>query len=223
MIKSLIAIIVLFLSNSLCADEVKSNQVLVKQTTGTWGSISGKINSDCEIHTNNMINCFSNSIPLIFKGPWFSPNYGTPDQDILTNVVNEINHATNSICMQAYSFTQKAIEAALTNAFNRGVKVTIIADPLSTNREVQLNLCMRAGILCLIDYAHKIAHNKVMIIDGKEVLTGSYNWTEAAEHLNAENEIGLLDPGVVAYYITNWNKHLSHSVIYKNSGSEIFK
>lgn len=44
-----------------------------------------------------------------------------------------------------------------------------------------------AGTPMKIDAAHAIAHNKVMIIDGETIITGSFNFTRAAEDKNAES------------------------------------
>ena len=44
-----------------------------------------------------------------------------------------------------------------------------------------------AGIPVWIDYRHAIAHNKIMIIDKQTLVTGSFNFTKAAEEKNAEN------------------------------------
>ena len=41
------------------------------------------------------------------------------------------------------------------------------------------------GINVLIDSSHAIAHNKVIIIDRETVITGSFNFTKAAEEKNA--------------------------------------
>ena len=46
------------------------------------------------------------------------------------------------------------------------------------------------GIETYIDSQHAIAHNKIMVIDGRTVLTGSFNFTNAAEANNAENLLG---------------------------------
>ena len=56
----------------------------------------------------------------------------------------------------------------------------------------------------LIDDKHAIAHNKVMIIDGNTVITGSFNFTKAAEEKNAENVIVLKDnPALAQRYTQN--------------------
>jgi phosphatidylserine/phosphatidylglycerophosphate/cardiolipin synthase-like enzyme len=43
------------------------------------------------------------------------------------------------------------------------------------------------GVPTLIDANHAISHDKVMIIDGETVITGSFNFTKAAQEKNAEN------------------------------------
>ena len=46
-----------------------------------------------------------------------------------------------------------------------------------------------------IDAQHAIAHNKVMVIDGATVITGSFNFTKRAENANAENLLVIHDAG----------------------------
>ena len=43
------------------------------------------------------------------------------------------------------------------------------------------------GIPTKIDALHAIAHNKIVIVDGAVVVTGSFNFTKQAENNNAEN------------------------------------
>lgn len=63
-----------------------------------------------------------------------------------------------------------------------------------------------AGIGCLIDRVPRIAHNKVMILDKDILLTGSYNWTKAAHHRNAENLLIIKNRPTVKIYKRNWKK-----------------
>ncbi|HET6513584.1 MAG TPA: phospholipase D-like domain-containing protein [Thermodesulfovibrionales bacterium] len=71
------------------------------------------------------------------------------------------------------------------------------------------------GILTYIDSQHAIAHNKIMIIDKEVVITGSFNFTKAAEDKNAENLIVLRSGEVAKTYIKNWQKHKAHSMLYE--------
>jgi phosphatidylserine/phosphatidylglycerophosphate/cardiolipin synthase-like enzyme len=54
-----------------------------------------------------------------------------------------------------------------------------------------------------------------MIIDDNTVITGSFNFTKAAEEKNAENVIVLKDnPALAQRYAQNWRAHAKHSVAY---------
>jgi phosphatidylserine/phosphatidylglycerophosphate/cardiolipin synthase-like enzyme len=65
-----------------------------------------------------------------------------------------------------------------------------------------------------IDDKHAIAHNKVMIIDKTTVITGSFNFTKAAEENNAENLLIIKSKELANIYIENWMKHKEHSEPY---------
>jgi phosphatidylserine/phosphatidylglycerophosphate/cardiolipin synthase-like enzyme len=65
-----------------------------------------------------------------------------------------------------------------------------------------------------IDDRHKIAHKKIMIIDGETVLTGSFNFTKAAEESNAENLLVIHSKDLAEKYTANWQAHAGHSVKY---------
>jgi hypothetical protein len=63
------------------------------------------------------------------------------------------------------------------------------------------------------DHLHHglLMHNKVMIVDGATVITGSFNYTWSAEHRNAENLLVIHDPTLAAEYTQNWNIHAARS------------
>jgi phosphatidylserine/phosphatidylglycerophosphate/cardiolipin synthase-like enzyme len=69
-----------------------------------------------------------------------------------------------------------------------------------------------------ISFQHAIAHNKVMIIDGETVITGSFNFTKAAEESNAENLLVIRDKKLAERYIKNWQEHERHSEVYIGKG-----
>ncbi len=66
----------------------------------------------------------------------------------------------------------------------------------------------------LIDAAHTIAHNKIMVIDDQTVIAGSFNFTKAAEKHNAENLPVIRDKELAAKYTANWQTHAEHSEKY---------
>jgi phosphatidylserine/phosphatidylglycerophosphate/cardiolipin synthase-like enzyme len=70
----------------------------------------------------------------------------------------------------------------------------------------------------LIDDKHAIAHSKVMVIDSATILTGSFNFTKAAEEQNAENLLVIKDAyELVRLYETNIATHAAHSRPYTRS------
>lgn len=70
------------------------------------------------------------------------------------------------------------------------------------------------GVPVYIDAAHAIAHNKVMVIDGQTVVTGSFNFTKAAEEKDGENLLIIRDAGLAKLYMENWEQHRQHSEEY---------
>lgn len=64
---------------------------------------------------------------------------------------------------------------------------------------------------------YAIAHNKVMVIDGETVITGSFNFTKAAEENNAENLLIIRDKKLGERYTKNWQEHAQHSEVYVSS------
>ena len=108
--------------------------------------------------------------------------------------------AKESVQVQAYSFTSAPITKALVDAHKRGVKIQVVLDKSQrTERYSSADFLQHAGIATFIDTKHAIAHNKI-IIDGATVITGTFNFTQAAEERNAENllerpVVGTLPPG----------------------------
>ena len=136
----------------------------------------------------------------------------SPDEDCAKLIVTVIDAAQSQIRVQAYSFTRQDIAAALIRAHQRGVDVGVIIDRQHAfERNGMMPRLAEAGITVLIDSVKGLAHSKVMIIDATVVITGSYNFTAAAERRNAENLVILTDPGLAARYLMNWQKRQAQS------------
>lgn len=142
----------------------------------------------------------------------------TPGDDIAGEIIHAIRHARRQVLVQAYSFTHDGIARALVDAHKQGVEVKLIADREQTEnmRRGQVAGIARAGIPVWLDGEHQSAHNKVMVIDAGRpnavVITGSYNFTRAAQHKNAENVVFLSgNDALVRQYAVNWQRHVTHS------------
>lgn len=139
--------------------------------------------------------------------------YFSPQDRCSEAIVKEITNAKATIFIQAYTFNSQEIVAALLRAHGRGVSIEIILD--KSNRRAKASAgdnTDQAGIKTYIDSRHAIANNKVMIIDGGTLITGSFNFTEAAESKNAENLLIIRNKELAAIYMDNWVKHKEHAV-----------
>lgn len=145
---------------------------------------------------------------------YFSPNGGCTDA-----IVAEIGKAKSNVLVMAYSFTSDRIAGALADADRRGVDVRLIVDGgREEERGGDLQTVTAAGVQTYIDSSHAIAHNKVMVIDSETVITGSFNFSAAAEERNAENLLVIRDQNLARRYEENWQKHAGHSQPYDGKG-----
>jgi phosphatidylserine/phosphatidylglycerophosphate/cardiolipin synthase-like enzyme len=121
--------------------------------------------------------------------------------------------------VQAYSFTSAPIAKALLDAHKRGVQVQVILDKSQrTEKYSSADFLANQGVPTRIDANHAISHNKVMIIDGETIITGSFNFTKAAQENNAENLLIIRDPALAKQYTQNWETHRQHSQPYTGRG-----
>lgn len=146
----------------------------------------------------------------------FSPRGGCTEA-----VVEVLGKAKKTVRVQAYSFTSAPIAKALVEAHRRGVTVEVVLDKSQRSEKYSsADFVAHAGIPTRIDAKHAIAHNKIMIIDDETVITGSFNFTKAAEENNAENLLVIQDPALAAKYQANWTLHAEHSELYSVRGTE---
>lgn len=142
---------------------------------------------------------------------YFSPKGGCTEA-----VVEALGKANRSVIVQAYSFTSAPIAKAIVDAKRRGLRVEVILDKSQvTEKYSSADFLAHEGVPTYIDSAHAIAHNKVMVIDDKTVLTGSFNFTKAAEESNAENLLVIQDAKLASRYSENWRAHLQHTRAYE--------
>ena len=145
---------------------------------------------------------------------YFSPKGGATEA-----VVRALDAAKQTVFVQAYSFTTKDIAQALLAAHQRGVVIHVILDKSDQGDHYsEADFLANSGISVLIDAKHQIAHNKIMIIDGETVITGSFNFTRQAEEHNAENLLVIHDGGLAERYLANWHDHEAHSEPYTGRG-----
>ena len=106
---------------------------------------------------------------------YFSPKGGCTDA-----LVEQINAGGQTIEVQAYSFTSKPIGSALVAAARRGVRVSVVLDAgLASENRREASYLAREGIPVRLDAHHTIAHNKIILIDNRTIITGAFGSVHA--------------------------------------------
>ena len=109
-----------------------------------------------------------------FKSTGTVDVYFSPDGGKTASIVNELNSAKSEILIQAYSFTSTPIAKALLEAKKRDIRIEVVLDKSQRSEKYSsADFVAHAGIPVYIDAKHKIAHNKIMIIDRNTLITGS--------------------------------------------------
>jgi phosphatidylserine/phosphatidylglycerophosphate/cardiolipin synthase-like enzyme len=143
----------------------------------------------------------------------------TPGDNIAAVIAQAIRSAKQSVRVLAFSFTNKAIARALIEAQQRQIEVSVLADREQFEKGAGFLLrdLTRAGVKVMLDGEHSAAHNKVMLIDADGlhpiIITGSFNFTQAAQKYNAENVVLIYYERTLARaYSENWRQHWQHGI-----------
>lgn len=128
----------------------------------------------------------------------------SPEGSAQKLVLDTINSAHSSIQMVAYAFQAKDIVAALDAAEQRGVKVQVVIDRRRNKGNaslVAMRDITRHGVELRIDGHYHIQHDKMMIVDGTTLETGSFNYAKSAEYDNSENILVIKNmPKILSQY-----------------------
>lgn len=136
----------------------------------------------------------------------------TPGGECTAKIIAAIDAAKHQVLVQAYSFTSGTIAKALVRAQERGVQVKILFDKSIADDNFFLGYVKRHRLWFKIDALPAIAHNKIMIIDEHVVITGSFNFTVAAEENNTENVLIIDDKNLAQKYVKNWYEREEQSI-----------
>jgi phosphatidylserine/phosphatidylglycerophosphate/cardiolipin synthase-like enzyme len=142
----------------------------------------------------------------------------TPQDDAAGAIVAAVQRARTEVLVQAFSFTNKQIARALQRTRARGVRVEVLIDQEQFEKGAAFVArdLVEARVPVWLDAKHAAAHNKVIVVDGQSpdatVISGSFNFTQAAQNKNAENVLIIRSNAALARaYRDNWNNHRTHS------------
>lgn len=126
---------------------------------------------------------------------YFSPNGGARQR-----LVRAIQESRKTIDIAVYNFTAFELAEALYAAKARGVHVRVLVDRemAETGGSGVRGLRLNGITVRTLGVAEQsLMHNKFAVFDERLVVTGSYNWTNSAEHANYENLVVLEEPKLV--------------------------
>lgn len=133
--------------------------------------------------------------------------YFSPDDGVENKILSEMKNANKSIHVMAFSLTSKTIADMLIYKFNNGVNVRgIVENRGARGRHSKYTYLVQNGVPIKIDNPRITMHNKVIIIDEKVVITGSYNFSKNAEYRNDENIIVINNSAIADEFMNEFHR-----------------
>jgi phosphatidylserine/phosphatidylglycerophosphate/cardiolipin synthase-like enzyme len=114
-------------------------------------------------------------------------------------LVQSLAGAKQSVDMAMYNFNLDGVGQALLDAQARGVSVRIVADSDALDGR-WFGRFGQAGIAVLGDRREELMHNKFLVIDGREVWTGSLNLTQSGTVEDDNNFVRLVSTALARRY-----------------------
>jgi phosphatidylserine/phosphatidylglycerophosphate/cardiolipin synthase-like enzyme len=132
----------------------------------------------------------------------------SPDDGCTAQLVKVIRNAKQSIYFLAYSFTSDDLAGALIERFKQGVKIEGVMErsQQASNSGTEYERFRSAGLNVRLDANPNQMHDKVMVIDGQVVVTGSFNYTYSAEKYNDENLLVIYHPQIAELYLAEFER-----------------
>jgi phosphatidylserine/phosphatidylglycerophosphate/cardiolipin synthase-like enzyme len=141
----------------------------------------------------------------------FSPE-GKCDEEL----IETIRRSRTSLDIAVFDLTHPQIVHEILLASKRG-KVRVLVDKRqSKGTHSLISTLVRAGLEVRSGRQRGIMHHKFMIIDGQELETGSFNFTEGASFRNQENQVYLKDPEVVKIFRAQFEKMWAEAKVLSN-------
>jgi phosphatidylserine/phosphatidylglycerophosphate/cardiolipin synthase-like enzyme len=193
--------------------------------TGSWNWTVGDTyrlnNNAVKIHSPELAANYSSEFEQMFVQRLFGPrkragsprprltiggdpveNYFAPKDPITPRIVDRINGAASSVEFLAFSFTEDTIGQALINRHKAGVKVRGVFETTgSQTRFSEFGRLKNAGLEVYTDGNPYVMHHKVIVIDGRTSIFGSFNFSSNAADDNDENILFVDDPTLAASFL----------------------
>ena len=134
--------------------------------------------------------------------------YFSPDDGTLERVIELVNEAQRSVKFMAFSFTDDDLAAALIERAGSGLDISGVMEKsqASSNTGGEYETLLENGINVRLDGNPASMHHKVIIIDDRVVITGSYNFSQSAKMRNDENTLIIHSTEIAALYLEEFER-----------------
>lgn len=138
--------------------------------------------------------------------------YFSAEGDVAGRVAEALAEAQTSIQFMAFSYTHNDINAVVMDKMAQGVTVSGVFDNTQAgSRYSKYHDLKAAGADVKRDGNPRVMHHKVFIIDGKTVVTGSFNFSASANKSNDENLLIIEDEAIAQQYLEEFKKVYSEA------------
>lgn len=134
--------------------------------------------------------------------------YFSPDDKVAEHLLDLLRAAQRSIYFMAFSFTADGLADAILERAQKGVVVAGVMEEaqVKSNTGSDYDRFLQAGLDVRLDSNPRNMHHKVILIDGKTVITGSYNFSNRAEKDNDENVVVIHDPAIADQFMVEFER-----------------
>lgn len=139
--------------------------------------------------------------------------YFSPDDGVEQRLAALIGEAERSVTVMAFSLTADPLAEALLEQAGRGIAVRAVLDEeqVYSNTGGDYAKLKDAGIDVRLDGSPGQMHHKVVVVDGRWVAFGSYNFTRSAAVRNDENLILAEDAELAGRFLEEFEKIYSQA------------
>jgi phosphatidylserine/phosphatidylglycerophosphate/cardiolipin synthase-like enzyme len=133
--------------------------------------------------------------------------YYASENEVMPVIINEVNQAQQSIRFMSFSFTDFDLAQAMLTRSQAGVGVSGVFETVGSQTEAsEMTYLFCNGVTVFQDGNPGILHNKVIIIDGQTVISGSFNFSSNAVNSNDENVVIIKNREIAQLYLAEWER-----------------
>jgi phosphatidylserine/phosphatidylglycerophosphate/cardiolipin synthase-like enzyme len=144
-------------------------------------------------------------VPVIYIVGVNVANYFSPADEVMDKLVALVDSAQDSVYFMAFTYTHPDLVQAMVERHNAGVDVQGIFENRGATQGAMVPLYC-ANVPVKVDGNKYTMHDKVIVIDKSMVITGSFNFTDAADTANDDNLIVIQSPALAQLYLQEYER-----------------